>query len=224
MSELENIFSKNKIKKEKEDFFEIIIDDREKNSLIPSLLISKNLNISFKRLEIGDYIINDLIIERKTMDDFISSMISSRLKEQIKNLKSQEKTLLILEGENHKHKISSNSIKGTIASIILKDKVGIITTKNEEETANFLKLMAKKKKLEEEKEENIIRPKKKIKNLEEKKSFFLQGLPGIGNKKSKEIIQKFLNISEFLNSSSETLKELNLKDQNIKEIFQILKE
>ena len=53
----------------------IIVDKREKNSLVISELIRRKIPIEIKQLEIGDYIIGDTIIERKTKSDFISSII-----------------------------------------------------------------------------------------------------------------------------------------------------
>ncbi|MEM2083021.1 MAG: hypothetical protein QXV10_00730, partial [Nitrososphaerota archaeon] len=40
----------------------ILIDYREKDSGIPKLLMKKNIPISFENLEIGDYIIGDIVI------------------------------------------------------------------------------------------------------------------------------------------------------------------
>jgi len=53
----------------------ILIDNREKDSGIPELLKEKGIPILFENLEIGDYIIGDLIIERKTSKDFIASVL-----------------------------------------------------------------------------------------------------------------------------------------------------
>ena len=87
---LKSLESKEKIK--------IIIDYREKNSLVASYLIKENFNIEFKELKIGDYIVKDTIIERKTIPDFISSIINGRLLKQLEDLKQYENKLLIIEG------------------------------------------------------------------------------------------------------------------------------
>ena len=56
----------------------ILIDNREKDSKIPDLLKNKGIPILFENLEIGDYIIGDLVIERKTSKDFIPSIFNGR--------------------------------------------------------------------------------------------------------------------------------------------------
>ena len=57
----------------------ILIDNREKDSGIPDILKEKRIPILFENLEIGDYIIGDLIIERKTSKDFIASIFDGRI-------------------------------------------------------------------------------------------------------------------------------------------------
>jgi ERCC4-type nuclease len=57
----------------------ILIDNREKDSGIPNILKERNILILFENLEIGDYIIGDLIIERKTSKDFIASVFDENI-------------------------------------------------------------------------------------------------------------------------------------------------
>ena len=48
----------------------IIVDNRERNSLVPSELIKMEIPIEFQQLKVADYIINNTAIERKTISDF----------------------------------------------------------------------------------------------------------------------------------------------------------
>ena len=66
-SPLLNIFSKTKFKnketplqKEKE---RILIDYREKNSLVASYLIKQGFEINFRELKIGDYVVKNIVVE-----------------------------------------------------------------------------------------------------------------------------------------------------------------
>ena len=52
-----DIFSIKKIKTKKKKQEIILIDYREKNSLVASELINLNLKIEFKELKVGDYIV-----------------------------------------------------------------------------------------------------------------------------------------------------------------------
>ncbi|MEM1868772.1 MAG: ERCC4 domain-containing protein, partial [Acidilobaceae archaeon] len=62
----------------------IYVDYREENSGIPGILESLGLIVIREYLEIGDYIIpGDIIIERKTAEDYINSLYDGRLFDQI---------------------------------------------------------------------------------------------------------------------------------------------
>src|SRR3989344_9558221 len=94
--ELVNIFSKKNIK-EKEKL-KIIVDNRERNSLVPSLLMERGFEVEWKQLEVADYLINGVAIERKTVSDFKSSIINKRIFQQLFELKQYDKKILIVEG------------------------------------------------------------------------------------------------------------------------------
>jgi len=99
MKTLHNIFStKREIIKKDLPKPKIIIDYREKQSLVAAELVKLGFEIEFKELKVGDYLVNDVAIERKTVSDFISSMINKRLLNQIEELQQYENKLLIIEG------------------------------------------------------------------------------------------------------------------------------
>ena len=89
-----NIFSRKKDKEDKK--IRIIVDYREKNSLVISDLVNLKIEVEFKNLPIADYLINDIAIERKTISDFKSSIIDKRIFSQLKELRQYPKHLLIL--------------------------------------------------------------------------------------------------------------------------------
>ena len=148
-----DIFSKKKLNIKKDEPKEsIIIDYREKNSLVASYLVKQGFPVEFKELKIGDYIVKNIIIERKTVQDFISSMINHRLINQIEELKQYENKLLIIEGISEKELyseentgINANAIRGFLLSILLKHKIPIIFSKNAEDTSKFINVLSKKK-------------------------------------------------------------------------------
>ena len=65
---------------------EIIVDQREKNSLVAHELIHLGARIKFERLPVADYLIGNIAVERKTTSDFISSMINKRLLRQLEEI------------------------------------------------------------------------------------------------------------------------------------------
>ncbi|MCK5450014.1 hypothetical protein KAI32_04055 [Candidatus Pacearchaeota archaeon] len=223
--QIENIFSKKKISSEKNKCpnskIPIIIDTREKQSLITANLLEKKANIKLEKLEIGDYLIQDTIIERKTFSDFIGSMINKRLIEQLINLKKYPKHFLIIEGFDYnydKFKVHENAVRGMLISIAIDFQVPTIFTKDEEDTTNFLILTARK--YEKPITLNPIRQSKNFKTLEEQKQFILEGFPGIGPTTAKQLLEKFKTLKEIFNISEEQLEKISHFDDNKIKKFQ----
>lgn len=224
---IENIFSKSEVKKEIQNSkVPIIIDTREKQSLVAANLVEKNAKIKFETLEIADYLVGDIAIERKTTPDFQSSIIDKRLINQLKNLEKYEKRLLILEGFIYNYsdfRIHENAIRGMILTISLEFQTPIIYTENEKDTANFLLTLAKK--FDKPKQDLSIRQKKSEMTLEEQKQFVLEGFPGIGPTTAKNLLENYKTLEKIFKLKETDLQKLDkLDDNKIKEFLRILKE
>ena len=223
MQPLLDIFTK-KQKQTPQEKLKIIADNHEKNSLVISELIARNIEIEFKHLPVADFLIKDVAIERKTISDFLSSMLNKRLARQLEEIKQYPKQLLIIEGiENeelytdNKEGIHGNAIRGFLLSILLEFQVPIIYTKNYEDTANFLYILAKKQ----EKNNISIRAKKKSLSKKEQLQYILEGFPGIGPATAKKLLKKYKTIKNIINASQEELKkEIGKKA----EIFKLIEE
>lgn len=202
----------------------IIIDYREKNCLVPAGLINLGFDIEFKELKVADYLVKDVAIERKTIEDFISSMINKRLTSQLKDLQQYTNKLLIIEGyetqelySDDKIKgINANAIRGFLLSIVLKHKIPAIFTKNQKDTASFISVLAKKQN-----NEMSLNIKKKAFTKKEQLQFIIEGFPGIGPKASKKLLSHFKSIKEIVNSTQEELQKIIGKKA---EIFRIVEE
>ena len=78
----------------------IIVDKREPN-FYASMLKSRNIEVKRDQLEIGDYLLPDsTVIERKTVSDFLSSIIDGRIWVQAKNLTQYENPMIVIETQN----------------------------------------------------------------------------------------------------------------------------
>lgn len=212
MKTLFNIFSKKETNPKEVEKIKISVDYREKNSLVISEIISLGLEIEFKTLKIGDYIVNGVVVERKTVSDFISSMISHRLRNQLEELQQYESRLLIVEGIDEQELYTDsenltgmhpNAIRGFLLSVLLNYKVPIIFTKNYEDTARFIAVLAKRKS-----KELPLNVRKKTFDKKEQMRFIIEAFPGIGPKTSKKLLKEFKTIKNVINASEEELKKI----------------
>jgi len=202
----------------------IIADIHEKNSLVLSeLKSSSEISLEITSLKIGDYFVGNTIIERKTASDFISSLISKRLIQQLIQMQEYEKRLIILEGDLEQNlkkysKINPNAIRGFILSIINNFKTPIIQTKDYKDTANYLILLSK----QQIKNKSEISLHSRIpRTLNEQKKYILESFPSIGPIKAELLLEKFKSLSNIFNASEQELREL-LKNQtkDFKEILE----
>ena len=200
----------------------IIVDIREKQSFIAANLFNKKANVTFEKLDIGDYLVGDTIIERKTYSDFVTSIVDRRMLEQLANLKKYNKQFLLIEGFDFnykKFKVHENAIKGMLLSVAIDFQIPIIYTKDEADTSDFLIITARK--YEKPKTSFSMRPSKIIQTLDEQKQFILEGFPGVGPVMAKKLIQEFGSIKNILNAPEDKLKlMLGKKFDGLKEILE----
>ena len=123
----------------------IVIDNRETNSTLPSLIKLNGHEVKFEQLKVGDIRISDrVLIERKTSRDFIDSIIDGRILRQSKKLfSSAERPLLIVESIET-DRIHPNAVMGAMAWITIDLGLPVLMTKGIEETARFVSVVAKR--------------------------------------------------------------------------------
>lgn len=203
-----NIFSKKKAKEPKnKEIIKIIVDNRERNSLVPSELINLGFDVEFQQIEVGDYIVNNIIIERKTISDLKSSIINKRIFQQIKNMQDKQAIIIIegfLEEDIYQGLIHENALRGFLLSLALDFKIPFILTQNSKDTAKYISILARKK----EKSEPPIRASRILETEEEQIQFILEGFPHIGPAKAKKLISRFKSIKNIINAKEEELKEI----------------
>lgn len=188
----------------------LIICDYRERKIIEILKNFNDIKVVEEKLEVGDFLIEDIVIERKSVEDLINSVIDKRFFEQIENLKNQ-KALIIVEG------MVTNEILGAIARII-SENISIVFTLNENQTAELLRKIAIKKL----KKANVIKTKIKKKGKTEKEKIIsiLISFPGISYKSAEIIMKKYSSIKDFVNSSKSKLTSLfGKRGENIYEIL-----
>ncbi|MEK6889399.1 MAG: ERCC4 domain-containing protein [Nanoarchaeota archaeon] len=211
-----NIFSKKKNPEENKETKEkqtIIIDNREKQSLVPSELTSLNFQLKFEQLQVGDYLVNNTIIERKTFADLQSSIINKRIFEQLSNLKDKQ-SLLIIEGKSNLF-IHENALRGFLLSLATEFKVPFVFSKDEKDTALFISVLARK-----EKKEISLRFSPKLQSKSEIQQFILEGFPNIGPSTAKALLKEFKSLSAIFTANEEQLKPiLKSKTKDFKDLL-----
>jgi len=196
----------------------IIVDHRESRSSVMRFLTQKDVLVEPQQLDVGDYIISSRIgIERKTVDDFLGSLIEGKLFVQMKNLRATySRPLLVLEGEGllTKRNMSHNAIFGSIAAIIVDFGIPIITTQTAQETADFLAVMAQREQKEGDRAV-AIRGEKTARTVSEQQQFLVEGLPNVSAILAQRLLQHFGSIRALANATEEELCKISGIGKNI---------
>jgi ERCC4-related helicase len=187
----------------------ILVDSREMRSEVVKLLREFGANLEIKNLEIADYVLSDRVaVERKTVDDFVDSLISDRLFQQLLKLKTYPRPLIVLEGENiYRRAVHPNAIRGAIATIVTDFGIPMIFTKDEKETAEFIFAIARREQ-EEKKREVVEHFGKTKRTLKEEQEYVVSALSGVGSVIAKNLLEHFQTIERIATASEKELMEV----------------
>ena len=190
----------------------IVVDHREYRSQVARNLVVKGGFVEPQQLDVGDYILSSRIgVERKSVDDFLSSLIDGKLFLQISRLRdSYSRPVLILEGEGllTKRNINQNAIFGSFVSIVVDFGIPILTTKDSVETADLLYVMAKREQRED-KKSVAIRGEKTSMSTKERQQFVIEGFPNVSSVIAKRLLDHFGSIRAISIASERELQEVN---------------
>ncbi len=207
----------------------VFADSREKGSTILKELINLGLSVETKNLDVADYIISERVgIERKDVKDFVNSIIDKRLFSQIKNLKENfSNPLIILEGEEDIYSVRNihpNAIRGMLATIAISFGIPIIRTKNQLDTAELIKVIAKREQDAESKDIGVRLEKKPL-TTKEQQEFIIESLPGIGPSLAKSLLLEFKTVKSLINAEPEKIQKVDkMGPKKTEEIIRILNE
>lgn len=211
----------------------IVIDCRELNIIeqCKNILGEKYEEfIEVKQLPLGDIIIDDIIIERKTLTDLASSIIDGRYKEQGNRLENAlnegYKIYYFIEGNLNTY--SSKTIKketliSAIYSITYDKKMNVIMTHCIKETVDFILQFRKKKTNTIEKHKDIIHVKKN-KNITKDNisEYMLCQIPNVSKVTCDIILNRYgtiNNLISMLNQEEKLLEDfVYVKDNKEKKL------
>ena len=205
----------------------IIVDDREGRSGVGELLEIRGHEVSHRRLLFGDYLIDGkLVVERKTANDFVISIIDGRLFRQIQRMrKVRLRAVLMIEGDPYRtgHAITPEAVRGALLSISVVWQVPVIFSSSTEDFTEQLQVMASQ--MEGCRNVMPLRGGYRPKRLKSRQLFILQGLPGVGGKLAWRLLSHFKTVGGVFSAEIEELVEVEgvgvVKARQIREVLDI---
>ncbi|HJK56058.1 MAG TPA: helix-hairpin-helix domain-containing protein, partial [Methanocorpusculum sp.] len=199
---------------EDEDRPAVVVDNREMSSKVAEHLSNFGAKITLAALPVGDYAIGDrVLVERKTAQDFVDTLVDRDLFGQIRGLaESASRPVLIIEGGSiadlyELRSIHPNAIRNTLASIAVDYDVSILFTRDAEETAGMLYAFARRE-LGEAKSERSFHRHKSARSGREELEYILTAVPEVGPKAAREILSAFGTLRAVFSASEEELMRI----------------
>ncbi|WP_011306222.1 DEAD/DEAH box helicase [Methanosarcina barkeri] len=193
----------------------IVVDFREAKSGVANVLDKLGVEVIFTTLEIGDYVVSDrLAVERKRTDDFVNSLVDGKrnLFAQLSDLtRVYQKPVLIIEGTElfTSRQINPNAIYGSLISIAIDFGVSLLYSRDEEETAAILKMLAKREQIGNKREVNP-HGKKSASTLPEQQEYLVSAIADIGPKAARNLLLHFGSVEAIMKADAKELKKVNL--------------
>jgi len=203
----------------------IYVDCRETIGIIENL---RNLGarVEVKSLDAGDFILSgDVVVERKTIDDFTKSIMDGRLFKQIIAMRdAYRRPIMILQGElRDAVGIGESAFFGAIASIVSDFQVPIIISHDEEETSKMIYHIARREQMEIKKEVRVREGKKPF-SIDEIQRYIVSGIPSIDAILADRLLKELGSVERVFTASEEELKRVKgIGDKLAKRIRELSK-
>jgi len=177
----------------------IYVDNRERPEVIN---VGKRVfpDMIVKQLKIGDVEYKDLVIERKEVADFLSSIPDGRLKKQALNMQPYPFRFIIIEGDfdhlraksRRYRRYSNKTILGMIASLEMKYNIRVLRVNNTQQFWLLVNRLIVKMENEQVIEySKIYKPKITAVNKKDIPLSMICCIPGISERKGKLITDNF---------------------------------
>ncbi len=192
----------------------VMVDQREIRSHVVHALETLGTDVTLTTLEVGDYVVSDRVgIERKTAEDFLSTLLDGRdLFGQVSDLKrAYERPLMIIEGEGiyTARQVHPNVIRGVLAAITIDFGVPIIFSRDEEDTAALISVIAKREQVDSKREINL-HGKKTASTLKEQQEYLVSAISEIGPVVARNLLRHFGSVERIMAASREELMKVEL--------------
>ena len=190
----------------------VLMDNREPLELMHQAMAEAGgLAPEIGHLSVGDYLIdNTLLVERKTHPDLVQSIINGRLFHQAHRLAvSGYPVLMILEGgqaDLQPSNMTWESIQGALVTVTVFFHIPVLHTSSPKQTVQTFLYAAKQHRSVA--TDALARHGRRPKRKAALQSHILQGLPGIGPKRARALLERFGSVEEIMKASTEQLKEI----------------
>lgn len=209
----------------------IVIDSREVKQAKGILEGLKKLGIEVEVsfLEAGDYLVGDILIERKTPTGFVSDVKSMRLWSELDKLKRcvDVKPILVIEGSlsliEKITKWSPSQVLGVLNSVILDWGISAIVLPSRRWFTIYLQQLNKRAEKIGKERLHPLRMKEKVERISDRIRFVVEGLPNVSGVRAINLLKRFKTIKALANASLQELQSVEgIGEKIARDIYKVL--
>jgi len=183
----------------------VAVDEREKPSRVPDLLKEFGLQVEYRMLDVGDYVVSpECAVERKEETDFLKSLYSGRIFDQAHRLcETYGRPVLVVEGKLPlfvKEMSRPRVFWGALITLAFEYGLNVFFTADAWQTADFIYTLTKHRGFVRPRGP-LIRRKPRVRTLEKTQLFLVSGLPGIGPKLADRALKRFGTVRRVFSAS-----------------------
>ncbi len=202
----------------------VYVDTREDAAVVEAIG-KRGCKAIIRQLDVGDYIVSDrAIVERKTRNDFESSIIDGRLFDQASRItQAYEKVVYIIEGQSFAERVNRKALMAAVASLMLNNNISIFFTRDPSASAELICALASKEQIESRRTILIKKPKKH--NDEQLSILYIaSAIPLIGEKTAENLLLHFGSLQNLFGATEQQLAEVKgVGKKRAREIAKILR-
>jgi len=184
----------------------VIVDERERDSGVPDSLKALGLQVEYRVLEIGDYVVSaDCAVERKAGRDFAKSLYSGRLFDQARRLRQfyarpvfvAEGDLQLLIGDGAKPR----AYWGALTALAFQFGMTVFFTANVRQTADLLCTLARRSGLTRGPKGPWVQKKLRTADMQKMQLSLVATLPAVGPKLAERVLLRFGSVRRVFAAS-----------------------
>lgn len=165
------------------------------------------IELSFAELEVGDYLVNeDVVLERKSIEDFGKSIIDTRLFRQASGLnRSPHRAAVLVEGwlSMTETAVPRAAMQGAMISLALIFDIPVLHALDRDESARLIAYAARQ--LGDPSQRATVWRHRSPKKPWTRRLHVLQSLPGVGRERAERLLERFGTVERCIGASEAEL-------------------
>ena len=181
----------------------LVVDDREIRSGLADALIAAGQRVAVARLPVGDVEVGPrAIVERKTVDDWVTSILDGRLWQQCWTLIGvARRPLIVVEGRDAAPflRVSPEVLRNALITVVVSYRIPILRPDDVHETAFTLATIAERRGA-------ARRPDREPPLAERVALDVLGAIPGVGDLRARRLLERFGSLATVATADEDVLE------------------